>query len=360
MQCRAMQSLIGLIFAAAAAVVSTASCAENPPPLRVGGILTLTGEGSPYGINGQRGIILALEEINRAGGVRGRRIEVLWEDETGGKAEPAVTAFRRLTAMEGVRFIFGPSYQDASLALLPLAKREGVLLLSPSSPRLGAQGFFSTWIDPVQEVEIVAAAVLKRHKRIAVLSSEQSWDAMVSKAFREEVLRRGGEVVSFQEASPDASDVKAEVMRVKGAGPDAVFIGSYTLFAKFVPALKRLGVDVPYYSIEADSAVIKAANGAAQGLIFAGPAIPESGFAEAFRRRFAAPPDIPAYQGYDLAKLFARAVEAAGEDPKDVAGWLDDFGYYHGAAGDYRAAGGRLTFSAALFAADGDSYRRLP
>jgi ABC-type branched-subunit amino acid transport system substrate-binding protein len=113
----------------------------------IGGIATLTGEGAPYGINAQRGALLAIEDINGRAESK-LSLNVIWEDESGGRAERAVAAYRKLTAIDRADVIFGPTYLDGLLAVAPLAKRDGKLLVTGSNPALSLPNVFATWIDP--------------------------------------------------------------------------------------------------------------------------------------------------------------------------------------------------------------------
>ena len=326
--------------------------------LNLGGILILSGEGAPYGINAQRGAELARQEINLSGGISGNRLNIHWEDEAGGKAANAVSAYRKLVGLEGLRFIIGTSYQDGLLALAPLAKRDEALLLTPSTPALDLPNVFSTWIDPKQEARFIADYVFRKFKTVAVLSSEQSWDAMVATEFKQRFSELGGRVVAFEEPSPDILEVGAQALRVKISKPEAVFISSYLLFTKYLPALKQLKVAVPLFGIEVDRSVIEASKGAAEGMIFVGPNIPKTDFDQRFKMVFGTHPDVPAYQAYDLVKLLAKAIAEVGTDPNKVAQWLNSFSKYEGVAGTYEHRDGRMIFSSALFRVQGLAYER--
>jgi ABC-type branched-subunit amino acid transport system substrate-binding protein len=230
----------------------------------IGGIATLTGEGAPYGINAQRGALLAIEDINGRAESK-LSLNVIWEDESGGRAERAVAAYRKLTAIDRADVIFGPTYLDGLLAVAPLAKRDGKLLVTGSNPALSLPNVFATWIDPRQEAEAMARRMFANHRRAAVLGCQQAYDALIGRSFRESFSGLGGEVLFFTQPLPDAIDLKTEVLKAKQAKPDAVFIATYTLFSKYARELKRANLQAPIYAIEVDQSVIDAAAGARYG-----------------------------------------------------------------------------------------------
>jgi ABC-type branched-subunit amino acid transport system substrate-binding protein len=208
------------------AVLAQAAAYGEAKVITIGGIVTLSGEGAPYGINAQRGAILAIEEINSAS--HGIPFKVIWEDEIGGKAEKAVTAYKKLTQIDGVSIIFGPTYLDGLFAIAPLAKKDGKLLVTASNPALSISNVFSTWVDPRQEAETMAKHIASSHKRVAVLSCQQAWDAIVGKHFRDSFTATGGEIVYLTEPLPDTTDLKPEGQTIKARCN--IYLKLYTIF----------------------------------------------------------------------------------------------------------------------------------
>ena len=93
---------------------------------------SLTGVGESYGVPFSRSKLLAVEEINAAGGINGRTLKLIVED-TKCTANDAITAYRRLTDVEGIKIILGPTCSSGTLGVAPLAEKEGVIIFSPSS-----------------------------------------------------------------------------------------------------------------------------------------------------------------------------------------------------------------------------------
>jgi len=352
---------IGLSFAALIVLQAAELPAEDARELKVGAIAILTGTGANYGLYTERGASLAADEINAAGGVRGRRLRLIFEDETGSKAQAALGAYRKLTVDDGVRLILGPNWQDALSVLAPLARREKVFLITPSTPtsEKTPANVFSTWPDPVQEIDLIAPRIRAGAKRLAILSVQQAWEGLVDARLLELFPALGGEIAAHETPPPDASDVRAEVLRVKAAKPDAVFISSYALFGLYAKELRKQRITAPLFGIEVDQAAIDSAGGTAEGLIYVAPSMPDAGFTAKYRSRFGSTPDVPASNAYDAVRMLALAIEEVGDDPQAVAEHFRALREYHGAAGTISSENGRTRMSLSLYAVRAGKFERL-
>ena len=101
-------------------------------PFVIGGLDSLTGLGESYGVPLSQSKFMAVEEINAAGGINGRMLKLIVEDSKC-TANDAITAYRRLTEVEGIKIILGATCSSATLGVAPLAEKDRVILLSPSS-----------------------------------------------------------------------------------------------------------------------------------------------------------------------------------------------------------------------------------
>ncbi len=316
-------------------------CAENPrelPTVRIGAISNLTGEGSSWGINHQRGTILAMEQRNSAGGIRGQKVEILFEDSPGGVARNAVSAYRKLVDLEKVRVILGPLMGDELLAVSPLSLRDKVFMVGATyMPRL-PDNFFSTWIDVDQESDLLAERLRASYGRIAILGSQQSWESAVAHRVRATFTKLGGEVVGFEEPSSDASDVAAEVLRISRGSPEAIVISSYFLLPHYAREIHRLGLAAQLFGIELDQSVIDSCEGRVEGLRFIGPTPPTKAFVDAFQVRWGSPPDLPAAHSYDAARVLFAALEQTDQSFEQLKGYFSRLLKYEGVTGTISSA----------------------
>lgn len=347
-------SLLSLLYL----LLATAAYADSSKT-KVGAIAILSGESSQIGMQAQRGAQIAIDEINAQGGVNGRLLHFIWEDETGGKAARAVSAYKKLTTIDRVDYIFGPCFQDGLLALAPMAKRDNFLLVTGATPSLSLPNVFSTWLDPKAESEIIAKHIVQKYKRVSVLAAQQTWELMVADQFKKSFTESGGVVASYSEPLMETKDVKSEVLLVKQSQSDAVFISSYTLFAVYVKELRRIGVTAPIFGIELDHSTVQAAGPAAEGVISIGPAAPESAFTKSYRRRYGSPPDIPSHQSYDAVNLLAEAIRANGMGTENVLRYFREFKSYEGASGTLTNTDGVITTTTAFFIVRNGKLERM-
>ena len=94
-------------------------------------------------------------------------------------------------------------------------------------------------------------------------------------------------------------------------------------------------MNVPFFGIELDQATVDSSDGAAEGLVFIGPATPptDSSFNKKFHERFGANPDVPASQAYDAINMLAAAIRSRGEDVSNIEEYFKSFGTFQGATG---------------------------
>jgi ABC-type branched-subunit amino acid transport system substrate-binding protein len=239
---------------------------------------------------------------------------------------------------------------DEMLAVVPLAKRDGVFVVAATHLSDAPDNFFSTWIDAEVEAQRIAQFMAERHRTIAILSSQQSWELEVSRHIKNHMKKSGGSIVAIEEPSFEAPEVRSEVLRTKMRRPDAIFISSYYLLPRYLKEIYAQGLRVPVYSIELDQAIISASpQSAAAGLTFIAPQTPKSDFILRFRKRWQASPDIPAASSYDSAQILFQHIEKAGGDRKRVAELYRNFSEHQGVSGMIRREGGKTIVDTAMY-----------
>ena len=127
--------------AVALLALSVPGCGGDDDAYRIGVMESLTGAGETYGTVANQSKQMAADEINAAGGIDGRRLELVVEDSQC-NAQSAITAYQKLTDVEGVRIILGTSCSGAMLGVAPLAEADGVILFSglASNPDIAEGG----------------------------------------------------------------------------------------------------------------------------------------------------------------------------------------------------------------------------
>jgi len=249
--------------------------------------------------------------------------------------------------------------QDETLAVIPLAQRDEVFLVGATYFPGSSDSIFFVWIDPAIEAARLAQDVLRHHRSVAILSSQQSWEALAAAEFKRAFESGGGAVVVHEEPSFETASVKMEAAKAKRANPEAIFISSYLLFPMYVRELRALRIDAPLFGIELDQGTIDAAQGAADGLVFIAPAMPDKTFAARFKQRFGEDPQIPAAQAYDAARLLVDAMQRVGPDPIRLREHFRNFTDAQGVCGRIRRVNGKMEIDTSLFVVGNKVIRPL-
>lgn len=315
----------------------TAACAPEERPaargtatageILVGEYGSLTGSEATFGQSAHNGIAMAVEELNAAGGVHGRKIRVISEDDQS-KAEEAANAVSKLISGNDVVAILGESASSNSLAAAPICQRAGVPMISPSSTNpavtlVGDYIFRMCFIDPYQGPVLArfAAADLGA-KRAAILTDVRSdYSRGLTETFRKAFTEAGGTVVAEQSYSKGDSDFRAQLTVIGKARPEVIFVpGYYSDAGPIAVQARDLGIKVPLLGGDGweSPKLIEIGGEAMEGAMYSNhyhaddPAPAVRAFVSGYEKKFRARPDAVAALAYDATKLLADAIRRAG------------------------------------------------
>jgi branched-chain amino acid transport system substrate-binding protein len=222
-------------------------------PIRFGWMVTLTGPLSAPGVGYNRGVTWAADKINAAGGVNGRKIEVITRD-TQGDPTKAVNAATELSARLKVDAIFGPTNSGESLATTPILARFKMpnLQVGFVDSLMNTQKYPNTFRLSPNNTQFNEANrnyvlnVLKAHK-VAVLGDNSGYGTTAVAASVEDFKKAGADVVYQGVVDANAQDVSPDLLRAKNAGAQAVAVWSAStgLDARIMNGRGRIGWDVP-------------------------------------------------------------------------------------------------------------------
>ena len=325
-----LRHFLSLSVAAVSAAVLT-SCGGGSgggATIKVGEFASLTGKEATFGTSSHEGTLLAIEEINAAGGVLGKKIELITEDNQSKAGEPA-TVVNKLISRDGVVAILGEVASSRSLEAAPICQSGGIPMTSPAStnPKVTETGdyiFRVCFIDPFQGTVMAnfASKTLKATK-VAVLTDVKSdYSKGLAKYFKEQFAKNGGQLVAELDYNGGDKDFKSQLTSIKGTAPEAVFVpGYYTDVALICIQAKELGLSVPLFGGDGweSTSLVEIGKDAVEGHYFSTHCSPEQGtpqmkaFVDAYKKRFNGKvPDAMAALGYDSAKVLAAAITTAG------------------------------------------------
>lgn len=297
----------------------------------IGGIGPLTGDAASYGISVKNGGELAVEEINAAGGINGKQIVYLYEDDEN-DAQKAINAYNRLMD-QGMQVLMGTVTSNPCIAVADESVKDGILQLSPSGSAKDCtknpNGFRICFTDP-QQGEKMAEYIWNEEKltKIAVIyDSSDSYSTGIKDAFREKFTALGGTVVTEEAFVSGDKDFKAQLTKISGTDAEGLFLPFYyTEVAYVVDQAKSLGLQLPYFGCDGWDGVIDQLKGnteAIEGAVFLTPFIATAEkeniaqFVQAYEAKYNETPDQFAADAYDAIYVIKAAIEKAGEMDND-------------------------------------------
>jgi branched-chain amino acid transport system substrate-binding protein len=306
-----------------------ASAFAADAPIKLGEYASLTGKDASLGQASHNGTLLAIEEINSAGGLLGRKLELISED-TQSKPGEAATAVRKLISRDKVTAVLGEVISSRSLEAAPICQAAKVPMISPAStaPEVTAKGdyiFRACFIDPFQGPVLAKFAwETLKVKRIGLLvSTSSAYSVGLAKFFKEAFTGRGGAIAVEKFYNEGDKDFRAQLTAIKAGRVDAIFNpGYYAEGALIVRQARDLGINVPIFggdSWEAEE-LIGLGGKAVEGTYLCShysvedPSPRVQNFVAAYKKRFgtATAPDSNASLGYDSVLLVADAIKRAG------------------------------------------------
>ena len=319
-------------------ILAAAGCGEeeNDRPFRIGVMESLTGTGETYGTVAVQSKQMAADEINAAGGINGRMLELVVEDSKC-NALDAITAYQKLTNVDEMKVILGTSCSGAMLGVAPLAEDDGVVLFSglASNPDIAAAGdyIFRTQISDI-EVGINTGNTLWADgiRRLATITEETDYAEGVRRTSVEQFEKNGGQVVAAERYNSDITDFRSQLTKLFAVSPDALHIAPQSEFAAgtIVKQARELGYQGPVYgeTITVGTTALEIAGEAATGLR-AITATPDPDNAKAqevlsnFRQRYEYV-TLPWHLGsaYDDVYIAAECLRQIGDD-QDADGFRD-------------------------------------
>lgn len=294
--------------------------------VRIGVFMSLTGDTANFGISSVNGIKMAAEEVNAAGGINGKQIELLVQDDRSDASE-AATIVTKFVTQDQVHAILGEVASSRSIAAAPIAQNAKIPMLTPSStnPEVTRKGnyiFRSCFIDPVQGAAIAqfAAKTLGAKRGALMVDRKQDYSTGLEKVINEVFTKLGGQIVVTQSYASGDQDFNAQITDIKGANPDVIFVpGYYGDVGLFAKQARDKGVTVPLVGGDGwDSPSLYQIGGAAlNGSYFSNHYSPDDTdpivqkFVNDYKAKYGSVPDALAATAYDAARIMFDAIKRA-------------------------------------------------
>src|SRR6202166_55329 len=299
---------------------------EADETIKIGEVNPMTGAIGRYGTTCHQGIQLAIDQANSGGGLLGKKIMLLTEDNQS-QAGQTSTIVRKFVTQDKVVAIIGDLTSSATLEGGPIAQAAKIPMVTPlaTNPKVTEIGdyiFRVCFIDEFQGRVMARFALdnLKARKAAILTDTKQDYSVGLSGFFKETFVNGAGTVVRGQSYSSGDTDFRAQLTSIKAADPDVVFLpGYYPEVGIILKQARQLGIIVPFIGCEAwDSpTLLQVAGKAADGCYFSNqfsagdpnPVVQE--FARVYRDKLGSLPDNFAALGYDAANVVLDAIKRA-------------------------------------------------
>ena len=294
--------------------------------VKIGVFLSLTGATASYGTSALNAIKLATEDANRGGGVNGRPIELVVEDDHSSTQEvPAIVT--KLIKQDQVEALLAEPVSTRAMAAAPIAQANQVAMISSASvkPELTAQGdyiFRACFISSTEGDALAkfAAGDLKARTAAIILDAQNDYAVVLANFFSESFAKRAGTIVGKQTYAAGDTDITKQLTAIRAAKPDVIFApGFYTTAPLVVRTVKQLGIKSTLIGSDGWDSPSLLAGGAEpfDGVYFANhfwignktPLVRQ--FVADYQRKYDAKPDALAATAYDAARMLFKAFNRA-------------------------------------------------
>ncbi|MEH7342560.1 ABC transporter substrate-binding protein [Bacillus sp. JJ1532] len=302
---------------------------DTTTEVNIGAIFPLTGHSAYQGKSFRQAIDLAVEEINEKGGVAGKKVNIMFEDDKGIPTE-GVNAAQKLITQDKVSAILGNFNSSVTMAVRSVTEREKVVQLTPGSTadeitEPNHEYMFRNLNPNSAQGPAMAkyAASELNLKNIAILAENTDYGRSGADAFKETIEGKGDKISSVEFYNQGDKDFYAQLTKIKNANPDGIYIsGLLTEGAQILKQARDLGIDTQWLGLGGftNDNFPTLAEGAAEGMIHvsyfepgAYDYFPDSkDFVENYNKKYGVNPDMYAANGYEAMYILAEAIEKAG------------------------------------------------
>lgn len=309
-----------------------AETSAKPPSgktMKLGSLLAMTGSGAFYGKVMNQAILLAIEEINGAGGAGGVKLELIVEDHLSGDAKAGASAGQKLINMDRVPWIF-TSFSAPTLSVQPMAAAANVLMVNGgavSALMLNKPFLYSTrLLSNIGAKALTDYAWKQGYKKMAMIYWNDPAGLMSADAGRARWKELGGTVVAEEPYEKGATDYTANIAKIKAAKPDVfALIGAWTKDIGFIAKQAReMGITVPLLGVDWSPDSQAVAGQAFEGFRYILDYFDPNGadswtqkFVKAYKAKWNMEPEIYAANYYELTYILKSIVEGAVKEGKD-------------------------------------------
>lgn len=328
---RAVRWLAGITAVGLLAIfAATPSGAADPIVLGVSG--PLTGSNAQYGAQWKAGFDLALDQVNAAGGIKGRPLQYVFEDSQSDPRQ-SVTIAQKFINDPSIVAELGDFSSPASMAASPIYQRAGLVQFgfTNSHPDFTKGGDFmwSNSMAQSDEQPALAEFAVKQLglKRLAVIHLNTDWGRTSKDIFVKAAKDDGAEVVATEGFLPDEKDYRSTLVRIRDAKPDGIIMLAYYADGALIARqLRSTGIKLPVAAVSSvySPKFLELGGDAVEGIYTKANFFPEDPrpevqtFVKAYQAKYGKDPDTFAAVSYDTIVLLSEVIKQYGTDRKAI------------------------------------------
>jgi branched-chain amino acid transport system substrate-binding protein len=303
-------------------------CSGGGSEIKIGAVLPLTGTNATFGQSAKNAIELYINDINSKGGVLGKQVKVIYQDDEGKPASAANVA-RKLISSDKVSAIIGSLTSNDCLAMGKMATQNKVPMITPTGTNAkvtsdgGEYVFRACFLDPFQGTVLAkySATDLNAKTAAVLYDSSNDYSKGLAENFKESFTNSGGKIVGYASYNTGDTDFNAQLTQLKSSNPDVIMLPDYYntvgLIAKQARSNGLTGKFVGGDGWESPD-LVKVGGDSVNGASFStgfsaddtAPAVVD--FVKAYGAKYnGATPDAFAALSYDSAKIVVEAIKAA-------------------------------------------------
>lgn len=290
-------------------------------PIKIGANLPLTGYGASWAENNRDGAQLAVNEINAKGGVLGRQLELVVQDNQSSPTA-AVSVASKFINQDKIGFML-TAWSEFTVPVIPLLEQSKTLGVGVSvgDPTVSEKSpwFFDVWPrDGFLSQASADYMQSKGFKKVAIFRTIGSWENSVVPVFKGQIEKYGIIQTADESADPSKTDFKTQISKIKSSNPDVIYIQALEPSAgMFIKQARQLGLTTPIiYATSIDPSLMSAAGGMSslEGLVFPVYRAPAADFSKRFSDEYKREPGVATDTSYDAVYLIAEAIKNGGSD----------------------------------------------
>jgi len=298
--------------------------AKEKDVIKIGVIGPLTGNLAQYGTSSINGLKLKVKEINDAGGINGKKIEIV-EADSKGDVQEAINAFKKMVSQDKIDIFVGEVTSGPSLAIAPLAQQAKIPMITSTGTAFDITKdkdfvFRTTFTDPYQGVVAAKYAKSKNFKNVTILTNTGSdYSVGLANAFKEQATKEGIQVKEEQYTADD-KDFRALLTKIKGTNPEVIFVPDYyNTIGLILTQTKELGINAQFLGGDGWDGIQKDFGQVANGALFASQFAPDDTsetvqkFITAYKNEYKVDPIIFAALGYDTGTILETALKSVSD-----------------------------------------------